>query len=295
MTGDTAVAGQYVASIEETDGIVGVKTRANVSEAVLNNYAKGSDASAVEDTDTINEAISKLENQIDAAKSAATTVVVEGTDAGNNMEITSSAATDGHMIYTINLTDVASDSALTAEIAARKAVDGVNGDAYTADTNAHYINNAGSLYAADQALDTALYTLDGKAITAITSSNTGCTVTVSGTGNTRNIAVNTDGSQVMLTGYDSTVTGTPESGDSVNAAIAKLYNMVDAGQVEAGSATTVVASSTGQIVDVKLDTQSAINEYDATHAQHVDNTSKNVLEITSNGLYLNNNWDCGTY
>ena len=116
------------------------------------------------------------------------------------------------------------------------------------------------------------------------------------TTNTRNVAVNTDGSQVKLTGYDNTgVTGTPVATDSVNAAIAKLYNMVDAGQVEAGSATTVVASSTGQIVDVKLDTTSEINEYDATHARHVDNTSKNVLEITSNGLYLNNNWDCGTY
>lgn len=66
VTGDTAVAGQYVAAIEETDGVVAVKTRANVSEAVLNNYAKGSDATAVAATDTVNQAISKLENQVDA-------------------------------------------------------------------------------------------------------------------------------------------------------------------------------------------------------------------------------------
>ena len=66
FTTDAAVAGQYVAAIEETDGVVAVKTRANVSEAVLNNYAKGSDATAVAATDTVNQAISKLENQVDA-------------------------------------------------------------------------------------------------------------------------------------------------------------------------------------------------------------------------------------
>ena len=114
VTGDTAAAGQYVAAIEQTDGVVAVKTRANVSEAVLNNYAKGTDASAVAATDTVNQAISKLENQIDAAKDAATTKVVEGTDAGNNMTIVSATGADDSVTYTINLTDIASDAALEA-------------------------------------------------------------------------------------------------------------------------------------------------------------------------------------
>ena len=234
FTTDAAVAGQYVAAIEETDGVVAVKTRANVSEAVLNNYAKGSDATAVAATDTVNQAISKLENQvdavdglvdalsaktftvatssnasittatttaadgtvsvdlitdadkikmsgftnatslsaittddsiatafekaasaIDAAKSASTTEVVEGTDAGNNMTITpATSQTDGHVTYTISLTDVASDSALTTEIAARKAVDGQNGDTYAANSSANYISDATSLNDADVKLDT---------------------------------------------------------------------------------------------------------------------------------------------
>ena len=115
VTGDTAIAGQYVAAIEQTDGLVAVKTRANVSEAVLTNYVKDSDATAVAATDTVNQAISKLENQVDAAKAAATTKVVEGTDAGNNMTITpSTSATDGSVTYTIDLTDIASDAALEA-------------------------------------------------------------------------------------------------------------------------------------------------------------------------------------
>ena len=343
---DTAVTGQYVSEVDEANGVISVQ-RANVSEATMNNYQKGSDSTAVAATDTLNQAISKLENQVDKAKAAATTEVVEGTDAGNNLSITTGTAVDGHVIYTVNLADVASASALTDEISYRKAVDGVNGNAYTADTNAHYISGASNLYTADQALDTALYNestartaaiqaldaevsggtghvnvtvtevdgvitdvavaendiasetelyaLSAKSIT--TAVMTGGTVTYNGSNadGTKQLTINTDGSQIYLTNYTGTDTGTPAANDTVNAAIAKLYNKIDAGEVEAGSATTVVATSTGQKVDVKLDTTSSINDYDATHGQYAHDTSKNVLEITENGLYLNNNWDCGTY
>lgn len=164
VTGDTAAAGQYVAAIQQTDGVVAVKTRANVSEAVLNNYAKGTDATPVAATDTVNQAISKLENQIDAAKDAATTKVVEGTDAGNNMTIVSATGADSSVTYTINLTDVASATALTAEIAARKAVDGQNGDTYTANANTNFITGATSLNDADVKLDAAIKALSGDVI-----------------------------------------------------------------------------------------------------------------------------------
>lgn len=107
-TDDAAVAGQYVAAIEETDGVVAVKTRANVSEAVLNNYTKGSDATAVAPADTVNQAISKLENQVDKAKAAATTKVVEGVE-NEHLAITSATSTsDSSVTYTVTLTDVAS-------------------------------------------------------------------------------------------------------------------------------------------------------------------------------------------
>ncbi len=60
-----------------------------------------------------------LVEMIEEAASAATTEVVEGTDAGNNLSIVESTGADEHKIYTINLTDVASATALTAEENAR--------------------------------------------------------------------------------------------------------------------------------------------------------------------------------
>lgn len=153
---DTAKAGQYVSKVSETDGKIAVE-RANVSEAVLNEYAKGSKATAVAASDTINQAISKLENQVDAAKAAATTKVVEGTDDGNNLSIAfAKSDADGSTTYTINLTDVASKAALDAEIAARKAVDGQDGQTYAANTGTNYISDAISLNDADKKLDAAL-------------------------------------------------------------------------------------------------------------------------------------------
>ena len=165
-TDDVAVAGQYVAAIEETDGVVAVKTRANVSEAVLNNYTKGTDATAVAATDTVNQAISKLENQVVAAKAAATTKVVEGTDAGNNMTIVPTTGDDNSVTYTVNLTDVASKNALGAEIAARKAVDGQTGQTYAANTGTTYITGATSLNDADVKLDAALKAVSDKVDTS---------------------------------------------------------------------------------------------------------------------------------
>lgn len=153
---DAAEAGKYVSQVSEADGKIAVK-RANVSDAVLNGYVKGTDATAILATDSLNVALGKLENQVDKAKAAATTKVVEGTDTGNNMEIVSAKSdVDGSTTYTINLTDVASKAALDAEIAARKAVDGQDGKTYVANTGTNYISDASSLNDADVKLDAAI-------------------------------------------------------------------------------------------------------------------------------------------
>lgn len=154
---DTAAAGQYVTKVDEADGKISVE-RANVSDAVLNGYEKGAKpaSTVITATDKLKDAIAKLEHQIDNAKAAATTKVVEGTDAGNNMTIVPTTGDDKSVTYTVNLTDVASKAALDAEIAARKAVDGQAGQTYVANANSNYIKAVDSLNAADVQLDAIL-------------------------------------------------------------------------------------------------------------------------------------------
>lgn len=230
VTDDAAVAGQYVAAIEETDGVVAVKTRADVSKAPLNDYVKGTDASAVAATDTINEAVSKLENQIDAAKKAATTKVVEGTE-NPHMEITSTVSSaDSSTTYAITLTDVASESALTAEIAARKAVDGQSGDTYAANTSANYISSATSLNDADVKLDAAVKALDDKLndLDYTDSAKTGQYVTkVDETDGVISVA-RANVSEAPLNEYVKGEDATSvTSADTINEAVSKLENKID--------------------------------------------------------------------
>jgi hypothetical protein len=178
VTNDTAVAGQYVAAIEETDGIVAVKARANVSEAVLNNYTKGSTGTAVAATDTINQAIGKLENQIGNAGAASKTTLTEvAADAtipatgAPKIVVTKSTKTDGHYNYDVTAQDMASAAVLAAEIAARKAVDGQDGQTYAANTSANYISDATSLNNADVKLDAALKNANEAMLTGVAAGN----------------------------------------------------------------------------------------------------------------------------
>lgn len=186
---DAAVDGQYVSQVSETDGKIAV-SRLNVSDAVLNGYAKGEKptSTAIADTDDVKGALAKLEHQVDAAKAAATTKVVEGTDAGNNLSIVTGNNADGSTTYTINLTDVASKAALGAEIAARKAVDGQSGDTYGANVATNYISDAKSLNDADVKLDAALKAEADRAKSAETSIDAAIGLTKGGDNETRTYA-----------------------------------------------------------------------------------------------------------
>lgn len=164
---DAAVAGEYVASVSEAKGVVSV-TRANVSDAVLTGYAKGTKpaSTAIAATDDVKGAIAKLEHQIDDAKAAATTKVEKDAQA-SHLTLQSATAADGSVTYTIGESGIASKTDLDAEIAARKAVDGQSGQTYAANTSANYIGSANSLNDADVKLDTALKAADDAMLTGV--------------------------------------------------------------------------------------------------------------------------------
>lgn len=175
-TDDAAVAGQYVAAIEETDGVVAVKTRANVSDAVLTGYTKGNapaaGSEAVAATDDVKGAIAKLEHQVDAAKSAASaahSVVAQGS--GNtHVTVTASQpdASTGAVTYTVGETNIADADDLAAEITRAQNAEGEIAGLVglggteglrTFTPTSNYGGSSANVAANLQALDTALNTL----------------------------------------------------------------------------------------------------------------------------------------
>ena len=175
-----AADGQVVTTVSEADGVVN-ETKANVKDLQLGGYEKTSATGDIAGTDTINTALSKLENAIDAA-----TTKVEKDANASHLTLANSTAADGSVTYTIGESDIASKTALDAEIAARKAVDGQSGDTYAKNTNANYIKEANSLNDADVKLDTALKAEETRAQNAETAIDgaVGLTKAASGEGRT---------------------------------------------------------------------------------------------------------------
>lgn len=132
---DTAVAGQYVSEVDEVEGVISVQ-RANVADAVLTGYDKGSSApqsTAVAATDDVKGAIAKLEWQVAAAQDAAEQAAAAGhskveqaTSTGTeHVTVTASQPdSDGAITYTIGENDIASDSDLDAEVTRAQAAEG---------------------------------------------------------------------------------------------------------------------------------------------------------------------------
>ena len=99
----------------------------------------------------------KLEGVDAAIKKSATVVEKKADDA--HITVSSRTETDGHVVYTIGSTDVASADSITAETETRKAIEGQSGNTYTANTGATYISGATSLNDADVKLDEAIKNL----------------------------------------------------------------------------------------------------------------------------------------
>ena len=180
---DAAVAGQYVSTVSETNGKISV-SRIDISAAPLNNYSKGSDATAVGASDTINAAIGKLENQVGAAKTVINTTV-DGESASHMAITKDSTDADGHDVYSFSLADVASEDALEVEVSraetAKKTLAESIGCAYNDSTKVvtAYASTAANAYAKTNHVKSDIAALDaevGNALNGITSANAGIVV-----------------------------------------------------------------------------------------------------------------------
>ena len=178
---------EFNKGLEVVDHVVNVKID-GTSEKFLTVSDKGVKVSGVQDA-------------IDKAAAKATTKVEKAADA-DKITLASATAANGSVTYTIGQKDIASaallgtaadgkdadtafgkiakeiadreaavqaqTTALNAEIAARKAVDGVDADAYAAKADANYISGAKSLFEADVKLDAAIRTVADNAAKAHT-------------------------------------------------------------------------------------------------------------------------------
>ena len=169
---DTAVTGQVVTAVSTADGIAS-PTKANLAGVTLGGFTQDATATgAIANTDTLGDALNKLENGIEAAASAASAAHSVVEHASGNTHVTVSASqpdsTTGAVTYTVSETNIADADDLTDEIAARKAVDGQSGDTYAANSGTNYISSATSLNNADVLLDTALKAEETRAKSAET-------------------------------------------------------------------------------------------------------------------------------
>lgn len=222
--------------------------------------------------------LSGVQTAINTAANKAATEVVE--DAAGHVTVTKTTGDNGQAIYTIGENDIASANllgttastsgetsafgyiakevaerkaaiqaqkdALDAEIAARKAVDGINGDAYTAKTNANYISGANSLFDADVKLDaaikteeTARKTEDAKIVAGVGFSS----------GNTYLIAANT--------GTGASVTAASTVKDAIYTLDNALAAAKTANALTAADKTVVVDGNNGNGTTVKVNIATA--------------------------------------
>lgn len=332
VTGDTAQTGKYITHINEENGLISIGGRANISEAVLNNYAKGSDATAVANTDTINQAISKLENQIDAAEEAAkaaATVIASGSsaDTTEHLEIvTTTDSTTSAKTYTFNLKDIASQTDLNA----------LSGKTFTVATSSNASIATAVTAAADGTKSVDLITDASKikmsgftsadVLSGITSSSSiteafkevDKVITdneqivsaslndleerkvenivvngVTGTFSDKVASVTIDGSNIELTGYVKPETSSAITPtDDVNTAIGKLEKGIE--QAVAGGLQQVNSGS-GITVSAVANNQQTIS-VKLADANNITGVAENAIKFnsTDSGLYIEY-LDCGIY
>lgn len=207
---------------------------------VLNGSGDGSVSKAVADAKAaiLGDAaanyntLGKLEDQIQAVSSTAAkahTVVNAKSDGFVKVTVAKSADKT-HDVVTVTEDNIASATDLTNEIAHRKAVTGIKGDAYVKHTDDTIIGEAISLDDADVKLATKLKTVSNavdniKKDTSYVKSLTVNNVPANVASNKATVTI--DGADIKLDGYTTSTTGGAiATTDTVNAALGKLEYML---------------------------------------------------------------------
>ena len=290
---DTAVAGQYVSEVDETNGVITV-SRANVSEAVLNNYAKGTAPQSLDiaATDTINEAFAKLEHKV-AAGVSSLDAEVTSTD-GTNVQVKVTEV-DG-IITAVNVTTDNTVNSSDVSDAISTAIGALDADLDASGTAQH---NGTFVMSGVTEVDGVLTHVDSVEVEAAGAAATAKSTIDAYTVNNKAISTSPvlDGSDIALTGYTKGSDATAIAAtDTVNEAVSKLENQIDAVETTANGALQSVSSGNGAIAVGTEDAnhnQSISLVLDTTTATH--NITSDMLQITSNGLMMKDAWDCGTY
>ena len=177
---DTVVAGKNVSAqgdnyvkASASNNKVTVATQIGnltFTQGTTSNSTLSGTANKLIDSSDAAEKVSSFVNARIGEEIAKLDSVITSNDGINvNVKVTE---TDGKISgVSITKDNTASAAALSAEIAARKAVDGQTGDTYTKNTSANYIAEAASLNDADVKLDAALKAVDNAMLTGITKSN----------------------------------------------------------------------------------------------------------------------------
>lgn len=234
---------EFKNGLEVVDHVVNVKVD-SASEKFLTVGEGGVKLSGVQDaintakTDLIDNAtegyntLGKLENKIkevDTKASSAHTVVNAKTD-GHVIVAVAKSGDGTHDVVTVTEDDIASAAALTSEIANRKAVTGIDGNAYVKHTNDTIIGTATDLDDADVKLATKLKAVsddvdtikgDKTFVKSLTVNDVPAVVADNAA------TVTIDGADIKLTGYTHASDGGELAPtDTVNAALGKLEYML---------------------------------------------------------------------
>ena len=206
---------------------------------VLNGSGDGSVSKAVADAKaailgdaaTDYNTLGKLEDQIQAVSSAAAKAhTVVNAKADGHVKVTVAKSSDKtHDVVTISESGIASAADLTSEISNRKAVTGIDGNSYSADSNTNYLKAASSLMDADKKLDaqvkanaTAISSLQNATdvVKYVTVNNVDATVSAN------KATVTIGGANIKLTNYSAVTGGAIAATNTVNQAINILENQL---------------------------------------------------------------------